>query len=705
MAMTVPQYQRQQVQQASRPVGVEAATGGIGQVAQGLSAVGQMFDQFQLDIDEAEAKRADTAYADRVRKTLYEDQTGYLYAQGGDALNRRQSAAETLQKDYDEILGALTPSQRKMAQASMESRRQSSLTNVDRHVAGERITYLNGAADARVRSAIDDAILDPGTMSRSLAVASNEIDETGARLGWSPEVVAQKKAEAEGSIHAGVVGRLANVDPGQALDYLNAHRDSMSASDVARLEGPLIGEAKRRRGREIGVAAARGSVGGQIGQDYYASIRAAESGGNDAARNPNSTATGRYQFIQSTWDGLRAKHPELGLTADGRLDPAQQERAIRAFTEDNAKTLIRAGVAVTNGTLYAAHFLGAGTAAKVLRAGMGEPIASLVGSGVMAANKFLQGKTVADFVAWAERKAGGQVAPQASTAGGPSGVAGLLSIEDPDVRAAALQEYQLWSGQAAAEQKAQQDAAQQAGFALIETGGDIDSLSLDQKMSIGQSGMTSLRSYQNTVRSGQPIETDPELFVELTREAATDPAAFAMRDPTEWLGRLSKEDWKAFAKRQGDVLAEPEAQKAVTISTISTVSGDILKGAGIDGKSKSSAKKVAAFEEGMLRWAQTFQAANGGKQPTHLEIFEQAKAMLLPVVIDPPGLMNKESGRLFALDFENITPADVRDGLRINGKDVPPEAVEAFVTAFEAAIGRAPTPAEVVEGLAGTGGY
>ena len=98
MAMTVPQYQRQQVQQASRPVGVEAATSGMGQIAQGLGNVGQMFDQFQADIDEANAKRADTEYADRVRKTLYEDQTGYLYSQGGDALQRREQAAQTLQK-------------------------------------------------------------------------------------------------------------------------------------------------------------------------------------------------------------------------------------------------------------------------------------------------------------------------------------------------------------------------------------------------------------------------------------------------------------------------------------------------------------------------------------------------------------------------------------------------------------------------------
>ena len=69
-------------------------------------------------------------------------------------------------------------------------------------------------------------------------------------------------------------------------------------------------------------------------------------------------------------------------------------------------------------------------------------------------------------------------------------------------------------------------------------------------------------------------------------------------------------------------------------------------------------------------------------------------------------MFNQQSGPAFTLDFEGVTPADVLDGsLTVNGKDVPPEAVEAFVTAFEAAIGRAPTPAEVVEGLAASGLY
>lgn len=708
MAMTVPQYQRQQVQQASRPVGVEAATSGMGQIAQGLGNVGQMFDQFQADIDEANAKRADTEYADRVRKTLYEDQTGYLYSQGGDALQRREQAAQTLQKDYDDILGALTPNQRKMAQAAMESRRQSSLSGIDRHASSERITYLNDAGDARIRSAVDDAILDPGNLDRSLSVTRNEVREKGARLGWAPEVTKAAEDEAVGQMHAGIVTRLANVDPEQALGYLNAHRDSMSAKAVASLEGPLVADAKRRKGREIGVAAARGASG--IGPDYYASIRAAESGGNDAAKNPNSTATGRYQFIQSTWDGLRAKHPELGLTAGGRLDPEQQERAIRAFTEDNARVLVRAGVAVTNGTLYAAHFLGAGTAAKVLRAGLDQSMSSLVGAGVMAANKFLNGKTVGDFIAWAEDKAGGQApGPGGQPGGQPGGVRALLAIEDPDVRASAMQEYQLWSGQFAAEEKARQDAAQQSAFAQIVAGGDVNDLPLADKIALGQSGLSSLMDFQTKVRGKQVIETDPALFVELTQQAATDPEAFAARDPLDWLGKLSQDDWKSMTKKQADAMSGADPQRAVTISTIDTVSADVLTAAGIKTGAKASkndAAKQAKFQEGLLRWAQGFQADNGGKQPTHLQIREQANAMLMQVVLDPPGMFNQQSGPAFTLDFEGVTPADVLDGsLTVNGKDVPPEAVEAFVTAFEAAIGRAPTPAEVVEGLAASGLY
>ena len=141
--------------------------------------------------------------------------------------------------------------------------------------------------------------------------------------------------------------------------------------------------------------------------DYFSAIRSAESGGNDSAKNPRSSALGRYQFIDSTWQNLAKKYPDLGLTPDGRTDPAQQERAIKAFTADNAAVLQSAGIEPTGGNLYAAHFLGADGARNVLKSDPNASVASIVGQGVVKANPFLSGMTVAQFQQWAARKGGG----------------------------------------------------------------------------------------------------------------------------------------------------------------------------------------------------------------------------------------------------------------------------------------------------------
>lgn len=139
---------------------------------------------------------------------------------------------------------------------------------------------------------------------------------------------------------------------------------------------------------------------------YLANARAAESGGNDAAANPNSSALGRYQFLESTWGGLMSQYPELGLTPEGRTDPAQQERAMAQFTQDNARALSGAGIPVDPGTLYAAHFLGAGGAQQALTADPATPMAALVEPAVIEANPQLAQMTAGDFAQWAQQKGG-----------------------------------------------------------------------------------------------------------------------------------------------------------------------------------------------------------------------------------------------------------------------------------------------------------
>jgi len=143
-----------------------------------------------------------------------------------------------------------------------------------------------------------------------------------------------------------------------------------------------------------------------IPQGYTNSVRSAESGGNLNAKNPNSSATGPYQFTQDTWSDLAKNNPNLGLTPDGRTDPAQNEKAITAFTQQNAKTLYQNGIPVHPGTLYAAHFLGAGDAIKVLGAESNAPLTGLLSNQVISSNPFLKGMTVGQFKEFSSKKGG-----------------------------------------------------------------------------------------------------------------------------------------------------------------------------------------------------------------------------------------------------------------------------------------------------------
>lgn len=169
-------------------------------------------------------------------------------------------------------------------------------------------------------------------------------------------------------------------DPGSALSIMKLGQAAKQRADWLRENGGILGLGGGGSPQAAAPAPAAG---------YFANARSAESSGDDAAKNPNSTATGRYQFLRGTWDGLMRSNPELGLTADGRNDPQQQERAIRAFTAQNAEALRAKGIQPSDGNLYMAHFLGAGAAPNFISAVQQDPTvpaASLVTPQVARAN-------------------------------------------------------------------------------------------------------------------------------------------------------------------------------------------------------------------------------------------------------------------------------------------------------------------------------
>jgi hypothetical protein len=151
-------------------------------------------------------------------------------------------------------------------------------------------------------------------------------------------------------------------------------------------------------------------------------IIGAESGGNPNARNPNSSATGAGQFLSGTWLDMMSRYrPDLtaGQSPDAilamRTDPALSREMTARYADQNNQTLTNAGIPVTPGNTYLAHFAGPQGAVKVLQADPSTPAGDILGAAVVKANPFLASMTAGDLAAWAGRKMGargGQPAAQ-----------------------------------------------------------------------------------------------------------------------------------------------------------------------------------------------------------------------------------------------------------------------------------------------------
>jgi hypothetical protein len=162
--------------------------------------------------------------------------------------------------------------------------------------------------------------------------------------------------------------------------------------------------------------------------DFLDRLMIAESGGRDTAKNPLSSATGAFQFIESTFLSVMQRHypkrVENLSTAQIlalRTDRKTARDAARAYTRDNAQILAANGHKPTFPHLRLAFLLGANGAMRILDAKPETPLAPLLGPAVMRANPFMTRLTASGLIARAAR----------DVSLDPSAIAGLQPIRDP----------------------------------------------------------------------------------------------------------------------------------------------------------------------------------------------------------------------------------------------------------------------------------
>ncbi|MEL6411291.1 MAG: TIGR02594 family protein [Pseudomonadota bacterium] len=654
-------------------------------LAAGLSDVGDMFAQMQEEIDVADAKSADAAFTEQVNDLLYNDETGFMYEQGGNATSRRNDTVTALGEAQKSVLSQLSPAARRRAEASVTARMQSAMTSVNRHTAGERRTYLNDAANARVNASVNAAIFDPTASAQQIAVAEQEVRDIAAREGWAPEATEVKLQEVRDTAYRGIIDRMARVDPQAALEYARENRDRLSGEGLANIERTLVPMAKEFRGRGLGAAAA----GANLPQAM--SIARQTDGMSETAQR----------------DALQEYLANGGVN----LDPATTAWCA-AFV--NA-TLAQAGMKGTNSNL-ARSFLNWGVEVQTPQKGdlvvlsRGDPngwqghVGFFDGFNEDGSIRVLGGNQ-GDAVNVKSYSADRLLGYRRGTKEQPSSMRDLLNIEDADVRDAALQEYRMRVGVAEQEQKAMEADASRTVMDLVEAGGSVNDLPVETRQNLGPEIMAAARRYEAQKRSSEELVTDSQTYVDLSRMATEQPGEFVKMDPMLFRWKLDDADHKYFVNLQNKIRSG-ESRSAPSVATMLSTADAFLRRSGIT--KNDDPERYALFQESLTRWA----ASNPGDAGDIGKQLNTITSMLVPIVINPSGMINQRRGLAFEFDTDGrtFTPDDDltaetyqdainNNGLRINDQLVTPELEAQVFNGMRERLGREPTLQEMLTAL------
>ena len=172
------------------------------------------------------------------------------------------------------------------------------------------------------------------------------------------------------------------------------------AHQTARSSGAARQMAALPSGSPVEAAIARAAQATTVDFGFLLAQAEVESALNPDARAGTSSATGLYQFIESTWLDTMKKHgarfglgdiaAQIGVTASGSAfvaDPAQRQAILALRADPQIASLMAAGLAEDNrahlapilgrqpdhSELYLAHFLGAGGAGRFLSEMQADP--------------------------------------------------------------------------------------------------------------------------------------------------------------------------------------------------------------------------------------------------------------------------------------------------------------------------------------------
>ena len=128
-------------------------------------------------------------------------------------------------------------------------------------------------------------------------------------------------------------------------------------------------------------------------------IATLESNGNYKAKNPLSSASGKYEFTQSNFEGVKKNNPDLPNLSfeEFKNNPDAQELYQKAYLNENTQSLKRHGLEVTPTNQYIMHWAGAPKGSALLQANDDDQLKHYLSDEILRKNRLHPDTSVGEF--------------------------------------------------------------------------------------------------------------------------------------------------------------------------------------------------------------------------------------------------------------------------------------------------------------------
>lgn len=641
----VPQYTANQ--RAARPNKTAAVAPSMSTTQSNLAVVGNQLDAMATQTMEyeavAQAKDADIAAADKIRELLYDPNTGFMATNGKNSVDARANLMQRLDEIERTSSDGLSKAASRKVSGVISRRIMGAKQSADQHTTSQRDVWMDSASEGRMSAAGNDALFKGGDISTELGIIATEMKAMGARKGWDAAFTTAKILERQSVEIANVVDSLSVGNPIVAQEILEKNKDNMSALAYNKVKTALKPKVDLFVGRQAGAA----------GYTNLGDMQAVFDVGDDMLGMTEAEST---EALASFFKGSGANlDPSVTAWCAAYVNGTLAASGLGGTSSNMARSFLDWGVSVDAPERGDVVVLSRGSDPNKGHVGF---FAGYDDNG----NILLLGGNQGDEVnisGYDKSRVLGyrRAAPDTS---GETSVAlerqKLMQIEDPNVRDAALAEF---NGQVAASEGVRNgrlNDAQTAAMELIEGGGDIESLSLEQRNALGHERMKNIRAYKSNFDTARDAVTEPETFNKLHQMLLTNPRKVAQAIFTnEYANKLSKADMRYFIAKSTAPMT-PETRRS--ISSMNTIWKTFAKGAGWE----DGDAEMGMMQMEMSRWnEEVFKKT--GQAPTDDEVNDKARSLTFEATVNGMGYNDQISGGVVSLDYSNGTFRDTSDDL------------------------------------------